>query len=1016
MKKTITFLLTILSILSMSSISLAMNNLESNINTNLKSEYYVVSEENLVISRILPQTSIKDFQEKIQSENSVVRIYDKDGKKEIKQGYIGSGMKVKIGDSTKIYTVSVIGDLTGDGEIKQFEVSKVIKHVVGLEKYQLTGIDFISADVSGDGKVTQKDVSLLIKYVVYGQLDIEELIKPTAPILKVTSGVKGENNWYTSQVSLKVSKPTNSPIEISRMVVEITGTINKEATTINDGESITILDDGIYEIKCYSETVLGVKSAVTIQQIQIDQTVPISANLIAKLGNENGEIYQFNTVANQKIYLTTAGGQDEISDIQEITLEATGANVLPKGTKGPVILEKNGRTEITLTTKNKAGLTIEKKYTVVIDRVVNNPGTIEMRLNNQNGQEYIEDTWTNQNVYVEVLKGGEDVITTYLVEGSNQIAETSNPVVLTEEGISTITVINTNTLGNVIKNLIKVKIDKKIPQQPIVEINGEKIDNNSEWYTSDVQVKMTGLEESEAPLQHIKYEIKNMQTNELKEETINSGGTLTIVKEGKYEVKAYSIDEAGNQSEPEVVQINIDKTDPVSGTMNLWINQKDGEIYVNNTWTNQDIYAELVEGTDSLSGHSNTVYRIEGKEDFSEQPFRISTEGTYKITVITTDIAGRKAERNYQINIDKTKPQAPQVQVIEGTKQNDTNEWYLSDVKLEVIQGNTDAGGSGISYTTYKANGSAEVAETKITDHTILSITEDGDYIITAYNYDVAGNKSDGTVIQIKVDKTAPTDIQLEVSELKGKSFHLTASTTESGSGVVLYQFYVDGQLYKEIETNENSAEIDVTEMSSKVHDITVKIKDLAGNIGENTIQVNMGRLEFSDIDYVEFVINNFTKMKDNSNVTTGSDFIVSDTSISDTTKYIQISSSDIGVIGEVAGTIRIVRKDGEIVEKFEYFPAELLIEISQFSDGSGSKWEHTASVNMLNNVLSNEDIEEGQTNNANIGLSGKQDSDNIFSISDKKISGTKTYTRLIIRQVTYNGEKIAFKITNSIL
>lgn len=1018
MRKISYLLLIILIVSSIGSIVLANEAQEPTKINNITSSSYIVSKENLLISRILPKTTIEAVKKEFNVKNSNIHVFDSSGTQEIHQGYVGTGMQIKFDNHETTYIASVIGDINGDGEISQYEVSKAIKHVIGLKKHQLTGVKAISIDVSGNGTIDQKDVSILIKYVVYGRLEIGELTRPAAPTIGVVSGQKGENGWYTSNVVLKVAKPKSSPIPITNMTVSITGATTQEKTIVGDEETISIEQDGTYEINCYSIAQTGVKSVATTQTIKIDKTAPTSANLIATLKEANGTPYSFGTVSNQNVYLQTAGGEDLASGIKEVTIKATGATILPEGTKTPVVIENNGTTNITVTTKNNAGLTTTKNYTIIVDKVVKDPGTIITKLNDQNGELYEEDTWTNQNVYVEVQNGGENITTSYQVEGANKVSKTSEPTTLTQEGISTITIINEDNVGNVSKGTITVKIDKSAPQKPTLTVTGTKTLEESNWYTSDVHVKMEAIQTTEnAKIQHIEYQLAN-ENGTNRTGILNDKGTLTIVEEGKYELTAYAVDEAGNKSEGETIQIYLDTTDPVAGTMNLYTNSKEGQIYVNNTWTNQNIYAELVDGTDELSGHANTVYTITGptQKENSKDPMIMTQQGIYTITVTTTDISGRSAQRVYTVRIDKQKPEAPTLEVISGEKADPRNEWYKGKVILETITGTIDEGGSGISHTTCEITGSAQIAETEINDHGTIEIPEDGIYNVTVYNYDIAGNKSDGTTMTIKLDKTAPQNIQIQATETTGTSFHLQISAEEQNSGIALYQIYVDGGLYQEIERNEQIVNCDVINQHSGLHTVSVKVKDVAGNENNAEIQINMGRLAVEEIDYIEFVVSNFSQMKDGNTVTTGAKYIVSDTSISEAAKYIQVATTESGVVGEVAGTIRLVRKDGQIVDKFEYFPENLLLAVAQYSDGSGTIVQHQANINIANTILSNEHIENGIENNANINITEKQNSDNIFTINEQKILGTETYTRFIIKQITWNDQKIPFKITSNIL
>jgi len=1014
MKKLTYILLIIAIILSVSNFTLA----EEGILASVNSEEYILSNINLLISRIMPKTTIGVFKTKFNIDAKNVHIYDEQGIKEITQGYIGTGMKIRFDNHQNTYTASVIGDLTGDGEIKQIEVSKAIKHVVGLKDEQLTGVNEISIDVSGDGVVTQKDVSILIKYVVFGQLEINELQKPTKPIVELISGTKGENDWYISDVSLRIRMPEESVVPISKMSCKITGTINKEETVINDGDIITIEEDGIYQIDCYTICANGLKSLATTTKIKIDKTQPISANLIATFIDENGEIYNFGEISYQNVYIKASDGQDDISKIGEITLEASGATEMPKGSKFPILLENNGTTDIVVTTKNNAGLITTKSFTVIIDKIIKNPGTVITKLNDENGIDYERNTWTNQDIYIAVQNGGEKITTTYMVDGANNVLETSEPTVISEEGISTITIINKDNYGNESRNQIEVKIDKtpSTVNDITLDVTGNKIIEDGQWYTSDVNVKISAQENNEgAKIKNIEYILKNVKTNGTSTDIIENGETVTLVSEGIFEISASVIDEAGNKSEAKTVEIKIDKSAPIAGTMSLYINEKDGQIYINDTWTNQNVYAEVVSGDDSISGHSSSVYKIENVTEHMAEPTTISKEGQYEITLTTTDIAGWTSERKYNVKIERQKPEPPTLEIISGEKSHITNEWYKGDITIRSVQGTKDNGGSGISYTTYAVSGPVVVEEQKIDEVTDLVVAADGIHTITVYNYDVAGNKSEGTSLTVKLDKTAPQNGQITVSELSGTSFHLKTTITENMSGVILYKYYIDDKLYKEIETNETTNEIDVTGLSSAIHNVKVIVKDLAGNETTITKSVTMGRLVADDIDYIEFIVNNFTQTKNNSTVTTGADFIVSDTSTSQDTKYIQVQTSDNGVTGKLSGIIKLKRKDGEIVQDFAYFPQDLLLEIGHYSDGSGSTWSHNAEANVLNTVLNNSSTEDGIQNNANVNVTQKQNSDNVFYIQDNKTTGTKTFSRLIIRQVTVNGEKLSFKITSNI-
>jgi len=277
------------------------------INVALESEEYAISQKSLTISRIIPKTDIEEFKQQFNLEKEKVHVYAKNGTTEMKNGVIGTGMKIRFDNIENEYTACVTGDINSDGEISQYEISKAIKHVVGLEAHQLSGINATAIDVDGDGEITQKDVSILIKYVVYGKLDINGKKTPTAPIISVLSGEQGKNNWYTSGVELQINKPEKSPVKIEYMVLEITGTENIQETQIDDAKKITIQQDGTYEVKAYSVSVIGTKSEIATLTVKINKTSPINAEIVATLGSEDGTEYIFGETAKQNIYVKEKG-------------------------------------------------------------------------------------------------------------------------------------------------------------------------------------------------------------------------------------------------------------------------------------------------------------------------------------------------------------------------------------------------------------------------------------------------------------------------------------------------------------------------------------------------------------------------------------------------------------------------------------------------------------------------------------------------------------------------------------
>lgn len=136
-------------------------------------------------------------------------------------------------------------------------------------------------------------------------------------------------------------------------------------------------------------------------------------------------------------------------------------------------------TEYTVKTKavDKVGNTSESEELIVkTDELL--LGNLILKLNNADGSNYTENTWTNQNIYVAIEERSTGATTKYKSkENSVQtIAETNQETTVTKEGITIITLSvtdGTNTITSDVEHILK--IDKVAPV-----INGLSLDNE-EW-------------------------------------------------------------------------------------------------------------------------------------------------------------------------------------------------------------------------------------------------------------------------------------------------------------------------------------------------------------------------------------------------------------------------------------------------------------------------------------------------------------------------------------------------------
>ena len=125
---------------------------------------YTVDENNDIISNITPNTELNSFT------SNIILGYgygiDADSKEVNGKQVLYTGAKVRIThglDLYKEYTVSVIGDINGDGEISVSDVSMIYKKL--KRKTELSAAQSIASNVNGDEDISVSDISMIYKHI-----------------------------------------------------------------------------------------------------------------------------------------------------------------------------------------------------------------------------------------------------------------------------------------------------------------------------------------------------------------------------------------------------------------------------------------------------------------------------------------------------------------------------------------------------------------------------------------------------------------------------------------------------------------------------------------------------------------------------------------------------------------------------------------------------------------------------------------------------------------------------------
>ena len=120
---------------------------------------------NKAISGIKPNTAIDDFTNNMRNEFNVIVTKNEE---EVTEGLIGTGMKVKIYENSKLiadYIAIVSGDLNGNGELTVTDLLMLKRYIVQLE--QPNGYQGMAADLNDDDRISVTDL-LMVKRKIVG--------------------------------------------------------------------------------------------------------------------------------------------------------------------------------------------------------------------------------------------------------------------------------------------------------------------------------------------------------------------------------------------------------------------------------------------------------------------------------------------------------------------------------------------------------------------------------------------------------------------------------------------------------------------------------------------------------------------------------------------------------------------------------------------------------------------------------------------------------------------------------
>ena len=253
------------------------------------------------------------------------------------------------------------------------------------------------------------------------------------------------------------------------------------------------------------------------------------------------------------------------------------------------------------------------------------------------------------------------------------------------------------------------------------------------WYVSDVEVTLSATDGGSG-VESTWYKLDDSSWQEYTE-------GFTVSTDGLHTLLYNSTDKVGNTETTNEVELKIDQTPPVTTSV-LDPSTPNGE----NGWYVTSVEVTL-SATDEDSGVVSTWYKVDaGHTQMYSVPFTVEEDGEHIVLFYSIDSAGnQETGKSVTFKIDQTPPTT----TVKFTGDEGDDNWFISDVEVELTATDTT---SGVAETSYRLDDGSWTTYTAP-----FTITEEGVHTLDYYSVDLAGNEEDENEAEVKIDKTAPT-------------------------------------------------------------------------------------------------------------------------------------------------------------------------------------------------------------------------------------------------------------------
>ena len=567
-----------------------------------------------------------------------------------------------------------------------------------------------------------------------------------------------------------------------------------------------------YDIKIEVYNQSGKKIKTSVKTAKTNELT--AGSLILKLKDNAGAEYTPGTWTASDVYVRQVEGNAGKTTYQTV---GSSAQTIAQGTSGETIVSKSGVTTIRVITTDGTNTVNGKDYVIKIDKEAPISGALKMQLDNNNGAEYKNDTWTKHDVYVSLQQGNSNLSgiksTVYNVTGTESHTNQTQPLTLKTTGTYTINVITTNNVGTTSTKTYTVKIDKDAPEagKLIMKLGDNKGNDYADGTWTNQNVYIAKQDGTDALSGH-KSTVYNVTG---KSNISNTQDAITLTETGEYTLTVITTDNAENTS-TRIYKVKIDKVNPTTPEVT---NPSNGE------WTKGQVKI-TIKSTDANSG----IDRIEWFENGAWTTRQLTTTNgvgtiTYTVdrnTVIrfrAVDKAGNISDEvTTTIKLDTSTPdkQAPEATSTPSTikvtfKQTD----HLSGIN-----------GSTIRYAIYK-DGKWSAWQTS---DTFTGLIHNAEYKVKTQVSDNVGNTSESNETTISTKKLEAGTLKLNLINASGNSY-VSGQWTKSNVYVSLSQAQYGTSNYESISGSAQTVATGTTADSliTKAGITTLRVKTVDG-------------------------------------------------------------------------------------------------------------------------------------------------------------------------------------------